>query len=297
MLFDDPTPETAGPPASGAELAALLGGVPARRWRDAARAGSAGAVERWVVEQGFAPKPVEDRGMPYGAWVRAVDEDGYPAVLAAMPAPPVLVWGIGVPPGEPGLAAVGSRHTSPAGVRAAVGAAGAALDAGVWLVSGHAQGCDRAAERAALDAGVPVLSILGGVSGELDDDGQQLVRGGGCVLWEHPSAPSAASLQARNRLVVAAAHCVVVCHGELGSGTARTAAEALRQKRFVVVPANAGSLCVALSGRDADVLGFSGEALEAAKAAARHGQVANAVARTPRELRELAAFAVAFARA
>lgn len=176
----------------------------------------------------------------------------YPALLASIPDPPLVLWLKGQPAllSQPAVAIVGSRAATPYGIEAASRLAGDLAAAGALVVSGLARGIDSTAHRAALDAGGDTAAVLGsGVDviypPEHRDLADEIVRHG-AVLSELPpgTRPLAFHFPARNRLISGLSLAVVVVEAAERSGSLITAGCALEQGRAVMaVPGNV------LSGR------------------------------------------------
>jgi predicted Rossmann fold nucleotide-binding protein DprA/Smf involved in DNA uptake len=185
----------------------------------------------------FALEEAEQRGLRVLSRVG----DEYPSILLdrlGRMAPPILyclgdleltkVAGLGV---------VGSRDVSQEGATVARGAAAAAVDHGLGLVSGGAKGVDRLAMTAALEAGGKVVGVLADSLDRTarDTDVRRAISEGSLCLVT-PYKPTVSSAMGRNKLIYAlsAATFVVACDAEKG-GTWSGAVEALRQDISPVV--------------------------------------------------------------
>ena len=236
-------------------------------------------------------------------WVLVLGGAGYPAQLAAMPTPPVLVYGRGDPAAlRTGVAVVGTRAMSDYGRIVAETAAQAAVDIGAPVHSGLALGVDGASHRAALAAGGVTVAVLGcGIDaptpGEHVALAEEILEQGGAVIAEVPprTARSGQHLVARNRIIVGLSSLTVVAEGGLRSGTAHSVLAAVDAGRMLVVArpkAHARSIPGAeLPLALADPAGIKAAALRAtgrvAEKLAQLGPVANAVAEDREALREL----------
>ena len=147
--------------------------------------------------------------------------------------------------GRPVVAIVGARAASAASCQRARELAAALGRQGIAIVSGGAYGIDAAAHQGALDAGAPTFAVLGcGVDVVYPDRHVQLfaaiARQGG-LLSEYPPGFTARAGQfpARNRIIAALAHVVIVVQANWRSGALSTVAEARRLGRPVM--ATAGS--------------------------------------------------------
>jgi predicted Rossmann fold nucleotide-binding protein DprA/Smf involved in DNA uptake len=151
-------------------------------------------------------------------------------------APPVL-FAVGelVPLSRGGVAIVGSRNVEPEGAEVAQAVAGAAVNAGLPVVSGGARGVDQLAMNAAFMAGGAVVGVL--ADSLLDrirkaDILSALDAGGTCmVTQQHPETGfSPAAAMARNKIVYALSDLTVVVATDEGSGgTWAGAVESLRR--------------------------------------------------------------------
>lgn len=237
-------------------------------------------------------------------------DDRYPKQLARITSPPAalfvrgdvdaLQWGVGV---------IGTREITRIGETVAEAAVEAAGGVPAPVVSGMALGCDVAAHRAALAAGVPTVAVLAcGVDVAYPEQHrdvlEQVLEGGGAIVSEQPFGMSvnAQRLMARNRIIVGLSACVVPCESSNRSrGTLQAVGIAFEEGRFVLTArskpgwrAMPGAwLSERLSRGDfgAEVPGWSDEAVRAARNGA-HG-----VAENREDLAELVRFAVMFQRA
>lgn len=166
-------------------------------------------------------------------------EPGYPPALAAVDAPPPLLYVKGRSEllRGPSVAIVGSRHASAAGIKLARSFARELSAAGLVIVSGLARGIDAAAHEASLEAGT-VAVLAGGldiVYPPEHDVLQARIGETGCLLTEQPPGftPRAKDFPRRNRLVSGLSFGVVVVEAARRSGTLVTARFAGEQGREV----------------------------------------------------------------
>ncbi len=170
----------------------------------------------------------------------------YPALLAAVPDAPVLLYrkGRGEPGGEM-VAVVGSRYPTAPGREFARALAGGLAARGIVVVSGMARGIDAAAHEGAIASGGLTVAVLGcGIdvlyppeAGALRD---RIVERG-CLLSEYPpgTPPAPRRFPARNRILSGLCLAVVVAEAAGRSGALITARAALDQGREVLaVPGN-----------------------------------------------------------
>lgn len=166
-------------------------------------------------------------------------EPGYPRLLAAIDAPPPLVYAKGniALLQQPTIAIVGSRLASAAGLKLARQFAAVLGRAGLVVVSGLARGIDAAAHEAALVTGT-IAVLAGGIDvvyppehGEL----QERIAARGCLISEMPPGfqPRAKDFPRRNRIVSGSSFGVVVIEAARRSGTLLTARMAGEQGREV----------------------------------------------------------------
>jgi DNA processing protein len=152
-------------------------------------------------------------------------------------------------PVVPGVAVVGARATDPYGTALARATAEAVVALGRAVVSGGAEGCDRAAHEATLEAGGATIVVLG--SGHDHpypthhaDLFRRVVEGGGAVVspfWPE-CRPARHRFLTRNRVIARMAAATVVVRAREVSGALSTAREALRVGHPVLaVPGSVGS--------------------------------------------------------
>ncbi|MCQ8242405.1 DNA-processing protein DprA [Rhizosaccharibacter radicis] len=154
----------------------------------------------------------------------------YPPLLAQLPdAPPVLsVLGDPAVLRRRGVAIVGARNASAAGMRMAEMLAADLAAAGLVVVSGLARGIDGAAHRATLPFGPTVAAIAGGLDQPYPPEHaglQNEIAARGCVLTEAPlgTAPQSRHFPRRNRIIVGVSLGCVVVEASPRSGSLITA--------------------------------------------------------------------------
>lgn len=176
----------------------------------------------------------------------------YPARLAEIIDPPIVLWAAGqshlLP--VPSVAIVGSRHATPSGLATARRLARDLARAGLLVVSGLARGIDAAAHEGALDEGGNTIAVLGcGVDivyPRQHDRLTQRVRQQGCLVSELPpgTRPLPRHFPLRNRIISGLSLAVVVVEAAERSGSLITARMALEQGRDVLaVPGPVVSGC------------------------------------------------------
>lgn len=173
------------------------------------------------------------------------DEPDFPQELREIAQPPFALYIKGrLPPGEmPGLAVVGTRKATAYGREAARKIIHDLADyANICIVSGLAQGIDTAAHRAALDAGLSTVGILGsGMDRESffppENWGlaEEIIAGRGAVISEYPPGTPALPhhFPARNRIIAGLTRGVLVVEAPEKSGVNHTVRFALEQGREV----------------------------------------------------------------
>ena len=177
----------------------------------------------------------------------------YPALLAAIPDPPPVLWLRGDPAAldGPAVAVVGSRAGTLYACEVS-GTLGADLASrGVTVVSGLARGVDSAAHRGVLGVDGRTIAVLGSGVDVVYPSEHAALAGGiarrGLLVSEFPpgTTPRRAHFPMRNRLISGLSRAVVVVEASERSGSLITARLALEQGRDVMaVPGNV------LSGRN-----------------------------------------------
>ena len=182
-------------------------------------------------------------------------DNDFPPTLLQIPDAPVALFAQGSTEvlAQPRVALVGSRAATPGGVGIARALAAELSQLGVLVVSGLAQGIDRAAHDGALAVNRPTLAIPGsGLANLYPRKHQGLARSiidcGGLLISEYPPwvAARAGLFPARNRLISGLSVGVVVVQAALRSGSLITARLAAEQGREVMaVPGAPGIPVVA----------------------------------------------------
>ena len=154
----------------------------------------------------------------------------YPALLAAIPAPPALdVRGAFVPDDAIAIAIVGARAATPYGLEVAESLAAELAARGVTIVSGLARGIDTAAHRGALAAGGRTIAVLGsGIARVYPPENRPLAEkiiGQGAVVSQFDREAEALPFHfpQRNRTLAGLALGVVVVEAAERSGALITA--------------------------------------------------------------------------
>lgn len=169
-----------------------------------------------------------------------VDAD-YPELLKNISDPPPVLYVRGTLFKEDAaaVAIVGTRSATPYGMETARRLAEELVRCGVTVVSGLAEGIDRAAHEGALKAGGRTIAVLGhGLSLVYPTHHRELaerITRSGCLLSEFPMGepPNAWNFPKRNRIISGLSLGVVVVEAPVRSGALITAREAMEQGREV----------------------------------------------------------------
>ena len=166
-------------------------------------------------------------------------EPGYPAALAAVDAPPPMLYikGRAELLARAALAIVGSRRASAAGLKISRLFGSDLSEAGFVIVSGLARGIDAAAHQASLRRGT-VAVLAGGIDIVYPPEHAALqseIGETGCLVTEQPPGfvPRGKDFPRRNRLISGLSLGVVVVEAARRSGTLVTARFAAEQGREV----------------------------------------------------------------
>lgn len=175
----------------------------------------------------------------------------YPPPLLTIPDPPLLLYQQGTyePGDQIAVALVGSRRSTPYGVRVAERLASSLARVGVVVVSGLARGVDAAAHRGAIKGGGRTIAVLANGLAQIyppeHTDLARQIAGSGALLSEMPMTqqPLAGLFPQRNRLISGLSLGVVVVEATPRSGSLVTARHATEQNRDVfAVPGPVDSL-------------------------------------------------------
>jgi DNA processing protein len=189
--------------------------------------------------------PVEEaeaelqRARSNGAQPLFVGEADYPRPLAALEAPPPMLYvrgDIGLLQ-RPTIAIVGARQCSAAGAKLARQFASEIGRAGYVIASGLARGIDAMAHQAAIDTGT-IAVLAGGLDNTYPpehDELQRLIGERGCLVSEMPFgfAPRGQDFPRRNRIVSGLSLGVLIVEAARRSGSLVTARLAAEQGREV----------------------------------------------------------------
>jgi DNA processing protein len=189
--------------------------------------------------------PVEEaeaelqRARSNGAQPLFVGEAQYPAPLAALEAPPPMLYvkgDIGLLQ-RPTIAIVGARQCSAAGAKLARQFASEIGQAGYVIASGLARGIDAMAHQGAIDTGT-IAVLAGGIDNIYPpehDELQRVIGERGCLVSEMPVgfAPRGQDFPRRNRIVSGLSLGVLIVEAARRSGSLVTARLAAEQGREV----------------------------------------------------------------
>jgi len=212
---------------------------------------------------------VSARAQKAGMGIAFPGEAAYPARLAELEDAPPLLFYLGQP-GVPRrrIAMVGSRHPDSGFLPFARRFAREVSEVGLGVVSGAAEGVDRACHWGAMDAGGETWAFLGSALDEVDPAQARLLphflARGGMFYSELPPGvrASAKTFPRRNRLISGSSDAVLILRAGERSGSLHTALAALAQGRpLLALPgevtneASAGCNALIRSGRASLCLG------------------------------------------
>ena len=181
-----------------------------------------------------------------------ITDPAYPSKLRNTPDAPIILYYKGILPdwnAVPFIGVVGTRKASAYGLQVAHQMGSQIARCGGMVVSGGASGADTASMQGALDAGCPVIGVLGcGVDVVYPRHNRKLfetVTRVGCLISEY--APGEQGIPwhfpARNRIISGVSNGILVVEAPKKSGALITANHALEQGRDVfVVPGNIDTL-------------------------------------------------------
>ena len=180
--------------------------------------------------------------------ILSIRDEGYPEKLRNTYDPPLVLYVKGsIPQWEemPVIGIVGTRKASTYGLQTAKRFGGQIAACGALVVSGGAAGIDAEAMEGALDAGFPVVGVLGcGVDVVYPASNRKLfarVVENGCLISEYPPQTPGIywHFPQRNRIISGISDGLLVVEAPEKSGALITARSAMEQGRDVyVVPGN-----------------------------------------------------------
>lgn len=190
------------------------------------------------------PATILQRCADEGIGLLFPDDPGWPRRLNQLgKQAPGLLFLRGTLPTVPLIAMIGSRQPTPYGDRATDRLVAGCGGVPVGILSGLALGIDARAHAQALTHGLPTLAVLGSGVSETDIYPRKnaglardiLAQCGGLLSETLPGAPlHHGSFPARNRLIAALSHAVIVIEAREKSGTLITARIALELGREVL---------------------------------------------------------------
>ena len=176
-----------------------------------------------------------------GARVLTIDEPAYPVRLRDLDLPPPVLYCLGELPDRPAVAIVGSRKASREGLETAELFARQLASRGLSVISGFAEGIDKAAHRGALSSGATrsTVAVLGcGIDVDYPRRRASLraeMAARGALISEFPcrARPSKLTFPIRNRIIAALTLGTLVVQGARRSGSLITARLAIDLGRDV----------------------------------------------------------------
>jgi len=190
--------------------------------------------------------PAAERGLAERAGVILVTRDSpaYPELLGQIHDPPLCLYVRGTTEAlqrcAHGIAMVGSRHTTPYGVKMAEHLAVGAVYAGWPVVSGLARGIDTVVHEAVLRVNGCTVAVLGSGLGQIYPQenvglARRIAERGGALVSELPMAfhPDKRTFPMRNRIISGLTLGTVVVEAGTTSGSLITATQAGDQGRQV----------------------------------------------------------------
>jgi len=172
--------------------------------------------------------------------LRVADQE-YPRLLQEIHDPPATLYlkGQRTCLENPAIAIVGSRRATRYGQRQAEFFAGGLARLGFVIISGLAYGVDSWAHLAAIEQGVSVAVIAGGLATPLmswqQKIAKRIIRGGGAIVSEQPLKKPALKYHfpKRNRIIAGLAYATLVIEAKAKSGALITANAAANYNRQV----------------------------------------------------------------
>lgn len=176
--------------------------------------------------------------------VHFCQDPSYPRLLAECPDAPLVLYSFGSADLNPArsVAIVGTRHCTQHGIAFVRQLVKTLADkvGPITIVSGLAYGIDITAHRAAIECGMPTVSVVAHglrmiYPAEHRQDAQQIIRSGGAIVTEYQAdgRPFRNSFLARNRIIAGMANATVVIESDLRGGSMSTARRAFEYNREV----------------------------------------------------------------
>ncbi len=191
------------------------------------------------------------KAQKHNGWVLTPDDALFPDVLREIYAMPLVLYGRGEWPDWdelPALAMVGKREATSYGVEMAHYLAAGAASAGLTVVSGGANGIDKASHEGTLSAGGRTVAVQGcGLDVNYPRPNarlrEEIIQKGGAVITECPPGYPVRkpNFPVRNRIISGLCWATLVVEADKESGSLITATHAREQGREVMaVPGPAG---------------------------------------------------------
>ncbi|MGE5843007.1 MAG: DNA-processing protein DprA [Deltaproteobacteria bacterium] len=200
-------------------------------------------VVQGIVQRRFSQDPqVVLRDLEkHGARVLIFSEPAYPEPLREIHDPPMVLYvkGLAIPSKTTFVAVVGSRNSTPYGIKTAENLAQGLARRGLGVVSGLARGIDSAAHWGCIEGKGFSVGILGtGIDSVYPASNIKLfdaMAEKGAVITEFPlkTPPEPKHFPIRNRLISGLSRGVIVVEATMKSGSLITASVALEQGREV----------------------------------------------------------------
>ena len=177
-----------------------------------------------------------------GIDIHTMADADYPDRLRAIPDAPCVLYSKGIWPdfdSEAAVAVIGSRRSTPYGIRIGETLGYGLAKGGAYVVSGLAAGGDAAGHRGALLAGKHTAAVLGGgIDVIYPRENRAMyadIAANGVLLSEYPphTRPEGSHFLERNRIISGLSAAVIVVEAPLRSGTANTVQHALEQGREI----------------------------------------------------------------
>jgi DNA processing protein len=200
-------------------------------------------VARRIVDREFSvdPQGVLRDLEKHGARMVIFSDAAYPDPLREIHDPPMVLYikGAAIPTKATFVAVVGSRNSTPYGVKTAENLAQGLARRGLGIVSGLARGIDSAAHWGCIEGRGFSVGVLGtGIDGVYPLSNKKLfdvMVEKGAVITEFPlkTPPEPKNFPIRNRLISGLSRGVIVVEATMKSGSLITASVALEQGREV----------------------------------------------------------------
>lgn len=199
---------------------------------------AAESILRW--QEHSDPAAEIERASKFGAKVVTTGDPSYPALLAEIHDPPIVLYVWGELPVAPAIGVVGTRKPSHYAAECAKKLSYQLAYAGLVVASGLARGIDTAAHQAALAAKGKTIAVLGsGLENlyppENKELAEKIANGGGAVISEFPMQTKAdrQTFPMRNRIITGLSTGLLVVEAGTTSGSLISATQAGEQGRSI----------------------------------------------------------------